>query len=257
MATELLHFLTFVTLVSLMVTGCAAHLPAGKARVSRHPLDDQEPANPGPEPEIHFTGLVLRDATKPLDKQLIDFKLNAAKGIPIPPGLPIVSNHDVRIHVRQPDGGEWYEFDVLLGRYLEDDPYTEGKIRTSYASLVLSKGWAYLSGEKPQGETGWGTGSTSGTQWAIHIAVDAKTKQVRHYFYNLEPVNPMPPPQEDRPDIKVEGKWPESPVTVPPGHHMYLTGVPLKASSVTLTPEGNEFVIHVKQRAQAAELECR
>lgn len=248
--------LVLVAALAAALAGCQTPEKSAKAprklAVAAPPPPCAAPQAPG----IYLTGMALRGTGRLLDEQLIDYTLISPPGIAVPPGLSVVSNHDVRwcLHGELP-GGSTGAFQVVMGPAETGELYAEGWGVNPIIGFHVKSGWAFLNGDRPTGGSPWGTGSAGGTQWALRIS--NTTESSGHYFYNLEPAlrTGTTVVAEDH-IVYVRGGWPGDPVAVPPQQRVVLRGAKMTEApeAENFTAEDLAFIAFLRERVLAAQV---
>lgn len=248
--------LVLVVMFSAALAGCQTPAKTTKA-IRKSAAGATPPPCAAPQaPGIYLTGMALRGTGLPPEEQLIDYTEINPPGIPVPAGLSVVSNHDVRwcLHGELPRGTAG-AFQVVLGPAQTGELYAEGWGRNPIIGFHVKAGWAFLTGEQPTGESTWGTGSASGTQWALRIP--PVTESSGHYFYNLEPAPAKGTAPAASSYVMVRGGWPGGePVEVPPQQRLVVTGAKMTAAPEPqgFTTEDLDFIAFLRERVAAAQV---
>ncbi len=175
--------------------------------------------------------------------------------LPVQPYDVIVSERQMRLRVQYIDqDGDLQSYDTLLGPYESQAPKVIGHFKPpeSASPIYVTRGWAYLSGTCPMGETSRATTSGQGTEMIIQV-VKTETEDVQRVFLvgnataEVEVVSKVVPSND--PDYK------KTLTTVDTYVEIGTNGKIGDPQTLNIAPaEVQQFVTYVKNQATAAGL---
>ena len=190
------------------------------------------------DPQIFLTGFVLRNSITGQDA-LIDLTAGQSPGVALAPNLPLLFQHEAKLHIRHDVEGKLHDYQVLMGADPEGDAYAAGQVKTSAAAMCPQVGWIIMIGQLPVAQTDLVSTTPDGTAMAVRI----QQQTGQHYVYNLEPAG-------SKSVVRVDAKG--QTVSLQPGMYVAVSpraGETLKAVPI---PSGDAFVAHIRARAAVA-----
>lgn len=177
-------------LLALTLIACAQQVTPEQAARRARPALSTGAVTTHPDTDIYLTGFLLYDALNGKDVS-ISTKGLQPHGLPISLNVPFHFNHGVVFRVRDKDGPNQHDYDVLMSPVGGPNEIASVVFRKSSAARpYLTRGWIVLIGELPVGETSWGSSTASGSHMAIRLATDPDTNQPAQFVYNLEEHDP-------------------------------------------------------------------
>ncbi len=193
------------------------------------------PAHPVSTPEIYLTGFVQRNAAG--QDTLVDLTLTHPSGESVAANSPLSFEHEAKLHIRDVQGSQIHDYDVLVGPDFETGTGMDFQVRTSAATLNIIIGWALLIGQWPLAETDLVSTSPSGTFMAVRVQRSPR----QDYVYNLEPATSL---------SIVNVVTASQTVSLSPGTYVVVT--PSAVGTAQPTPTDDPFVAYALARAAVA-----
>jgi hypothetical protein len=195
----------------------------------------------GSDPEIFLTGFVLKNSSTGQDV-LIDLTAGQSPGAPLAPNLPLMFQHEAKLHIRHNVEGKLHDYHVLMGADPDGDAYTAGQVKTSAAAMCPQVGWIIMIGQLPVAQTDLVSTTPDGTAMAVRL----RQQTGQHYVYNLEPGG-------SRSVVRVDAKG--QTVLLQPGMYVAVSPQPGETLKAAPIPSGDAFVAHIRARAAVAGFE--